>query len=346
MLTPRMTFPVAKTSASGEVDWRVCGMLLAHEAKQATGLGLRPTGAVLFVGLLLLGGAPLLRSAGGQAGAGSISAAASPYAEPLAAPSTTTGVSAQPLQPPPSSLAGINNTIWEDSSSGTCADCTYTVFLEPSLGSPNTYFLAIWYLTDPSCPPAVQTELLNLDISANGTMLNDNPGYTHMELCTRASNPIVQDCGQDQIWYVDNFTLTVTQTSISGEYQSQYWTWDTASNGAISNCSIEYNYAQPFALTPVFSSTSVSSSTTTSQQNNATANPPPVQTSGSSTTRSSALSSSSTTTTTHSGGSGYLGIEILLAVSVLVVVGAGSWAVLRRRPVKASLSQILDRPSR
>jgi hypothetical protein len=301
------------------------------------GLSLGRLGTLLLVGLLLSGGGSLIQSAGGRVWGGSTSAAASPHPKPLAAAST----------PLPSNLAGVNGTTWEDSSGGTCADCTYSVYLTPGgVSTPNSYFLAIWYLTDPACPPAVEQELVNLDIGANGTMLNDNPGFTHMELCTRASNPIVQDCGQDQIWYVDNFTLTVTQTSISGEYQSQYWTWDTASNGAISNCSIEYNYAQPFALTPVFSSTSVSSSTTTSQQNNATANPPPVQTSGSSTTRSSALSSSSTTTTTHSGGSGYLGIEILLAVSVLVVVGAGSWAVLRRRPVKASLSQILDRPSR
>jgi len=294
-------------------------------------LWLGPTGAVLFVGLLLLGGGPLLHSVGGQAGGGSTSAAASPHAEPPAATSTTTNASTQPLQPLPSSLAGVNDTIWQDSSGGTCADCTYQVFLTPGTGSPNTYFLAIWYLTDPSCPPAAQTELVNLDIGANGTMLNDNPGYTHMELCTRASNPIVQDCGQDQIWYVDQFTLTVTQSSISGEYQSQYWTWDTASNGAITNCSIENNFEQPFALTPVFSSTSLSSGTTssaTSQQNAGNSNPPPVQTSSSSRT-----TSSSTTTSTHSGGSGHLEVYILAAASVLVVVAAAtSWVVLRKKP--------------
>ncbi|MDA4123274.1 MAG: hypothetical protein OK456_08865, partial [Thaumarchaeota archaeon] len=158
-------------------------------------MGLGPTGAVLFFGLLLLCGGPLLPSALGQAGL--TSARFSPHPEPLAANSNTTGVSTQTI---PSSLAGVNGTIWEDSSSGTCADCTYQVFLSPGT-TPNTYFLAIWYLTDTSCPPAAQTELVNLDIGANGTMLNDAPGFTHMELCTRASNPIVQDCGQDQIWY-------------------------------------------------------------------------------------------------------------------------------------------------
>ena len=217
-------------------------------------------------------------------------------------------------------------------SGGTCAECTYTVYLTAGgVSTSNSYFLAIWYLTDSSCPPAVGQEFVNLDIGANGTMLNDNPGYTNMQLCTRASNPIVQDCGQSQLWYVNNFTLTVTQSSISGGYQSQYWTWDTASNGAITNCSIEYNFTQPFTLTPVFSTTSLSSNATTSQQSSATPSPPLVQTSGSSTTSSSSTTTS-TTTSKHSGGSGYLIVEILAAASVLVVLAAGSWVFLRRRP--------------
>ena len=293
-------------------------------------MGLGPSVAVLLVGFLLLGGGPLIQSAGGQVGGGSSAAAAFPHLEPLASTSTTTGVSTQTL---PSTLAGVNGTSWEDNSGGTCAECTYSVFLQPGTGAPNTYFLAIWYQTDPACPPAVGTELVNLDIGGNGTMLNDNPGYTHMELCTRASNPIVQNCGQDQIWYVDDFTLTVTQNSISGQYQSQYWTWETASDGAITNCAIESTYEQSFTLTPVFSSTSSSSSPpTTSQQNTATGNPPQVQTSGSSKTSSSS-SSSSTTTLTHSDGSGYLVVEILAAASVVLVVAAASfWVVLRKRP--------------
>jgi hypothetical protein len=294
-------------------------------------LGPVPLVAVLFVGLLLLGGGPLIQTAGGQVWAGSRAAAGFSHPEPLASNSTTTGVSTQTLPP---SLAGVNGTTWEDDSGGTCADCTYTVFLQAGTGAPNTYFLAIWYQTDPSCPPAVGTELVNLDIGGNGTTLNDNPGFTNMELCTRASNPIVQDCGQDQIWYVNNFTLTVTQTSISGQYQSQYWTWDTASDGSITNCSIENYYYQSFTLTPVFSSTSLSSgATTTPQQNTATGNTSPVQTSGSSKTTSSSSSSSSTTTSAHSGGSGYLGVEILAAASVLLVVAVATyWFVLRKRP--------------
>jgi hypothetical protein len=279
-------------------------------------------GTLLLVGLLLSGGGSLIQSVGGQVWGNSTSAAASPHPEPFAAAST----------PLPSNLAGINGTTWEDSSGGTCADCTYTVFLSPGgVSTPNSYFLAIWYLTDSSCPPAVGQEFVNLDIGANGTMLNDNPGYTNMQLCTRASNPIVQDCGQSQLWYVNNFTLTVTQSSISGGYQSQYWTWDTASNGAITNCSIEYNFTQPFTLTPVFSTTSLSSNATTSQQSSATPSPPLVQTSGSSTTSSSSTTTS-TTTSKHSGGSGYLIVEILAAASVLVVLAAGSWVFLRRRP--------------
>lgn len=279
-------------------------------------------GTILLVGLLLSGGGSLIQSVGGQVWGNSTSAAAPPHPEPFAAAST----------PLPSNLAGINGTTWEDSSGGTCADCTYTVFLSPGgVSTPNSYFLAIWYLTDSSCPPAVGQEFVNLDIGANGTMLNDNPGYTNMQLCTRASNPIVQDCGQSQLWYVNNFTLTVTQSSISGGYQSQYWTWDTASNGAITNCSIEYNFTQPFTLTPVFSTTSLSSNATTSQQSSATPSPPLVQTSGSSTTSSSSTTTS-TTTSKHSGGSGYLIVEILAAASVLVVLAAGSWVFLRRRP--------------
>ncbi|MGA2664248.1 MAG: hypothetical protein ABSF83_04825 [Nitrososphaerales archaeon] len=131
---------------------------------------------------------------------------------------------------------------------------------------------------------------------------------------------------------MNNFTLTVTQTSISGEYQSQYWTWNTASDGAITDCSIENNYEQSFTLTPVFSSTSLSSGATTAQQSSATTNPGAVQTSGSSRTSSSS-SPSSSTTSTHSGGSGYLGVEILApALLVLVVAVAAFWAVLKKRP--------------
>jgi len=289
-------------------------------------LGPVPSVAVLFVGLLLLGGGPLIQTAGGLVGGGSTSAAASPHAEALA----------NTLGSLPSNLAGVNGTTWEDDSGGTCSSCTYTVYLESASGfpnaPPNTYFLAIWYQTDPACPPAVNQEFVHDFIAGNGTMLNANPGY--MELCTRASNPIVQDCGQDQLWYVNNFTLTVTQTSISGQYQSQYWTWDTASDGSITNCSIENNYEQSFTLTPVFSSTSLSSgATSTPQQNTATGNTSPVQTSGSSRTTSSSSSSSSTTTSAHSGGSGYLGVEILAAASVLLVVAAATyWVVLRKRP--------------
>jgi hypothetical protein len=288
--------------------------------------------------LLLLGGGPLIRSAAGQVGRGSTTAAASPNVEPLAATSTTNGVSTQPLQPLPSSLAGVNDTIWEDNSDGTCSGCTYQVFLMPATG-PNTYFLAIWYLTDSTCPPAAQTELVNLDIGANGTMLNDNPGFTHMELCTRASNPIVQDCGQDQIWYVDQFTLTVTQSSISGDYQGQYWTWDTDANGVISNCRIDHNYTQDFSLTPVFStanqtSSTASSSAATSQQNAGPSNSPPSHTSSRSSTNSS-----STSTSTHTGASGYLGVEIIAAAAVVLLVAvAASWAFLRR-PQRQETSQ-------
>jgi hypothetical protein len=279
--------------------------------------------AVLFVGLLILGGGSLIQSADSQVGGGSTSAAASTHAEPFA---STQGSL-------PSNLAGINGTIWEDDSGGTCAECSYTVYLTPGgVSTPNSYFLAIWYLTDPTCPPAVGQELVHLDIGSNGTSLN-NPGSDFIELCTRATNPIVQDCGQDQLWYVNNFTLTVTQTSISGQYQSQYWTWDTASDGSISNCSIEYNFYQSFTLTPVFSSANSSSgATTTPQQNTSAGNTSPVQTSGGSKTTSSS-SSSSTTTSAHPGGSGYLWVEILAAASVLIVVTVATyWVVLRKRP--------------
>ena len=88
----------------------------------------------------------LIESAGGQVGGGSTAAAASLHVEPLASTSTTTtSVSTQTL---PSNLAGVNGTTWEDDAGGTCAECTYTVYLiAGGVSTPNSYFLAIWYLT-------------------------------------------------------------------------------------------------------------------------------------------------------------------------------------------------------
>jgi len=168
------------------------GILLARDPSRAANLRLEPLGAVLFVGLLLLWAGPLFPLAAGQAGIGPTGAADSPHAEPLV-----------PASPFPPNLAGVNGTTWEDSSGGTCADCTYSVYLSAGgVSTPNSYFLAIWYLSDPACAPAVGQELVHLDIGGNGTTLNDNPGSNFIELCTRASNPIVQDCGQSQLWYV------------------------------------------------------------------------------------------------------------------------------------------------
>jgi hypothetical protein len=283
------------------------------------------SGAVLFLGLLLLGGAPLVQSVGGQVERGATTIAATPHVEPLATSTVTTVSSITSTQPLP---FAINGTIWQDESGDTCADCTYSVHFESS-GS-NVFFLAMFYLTDPSCPSAVGTEFVNVDVGSDGSMLNDAPGHTTMQLCTRASNPVVADCGQDALWST-TYSLTVTQNSISGVYQGQYWTWDTAADGSISNCKIDHNYSQPFTLTPVFSTASQSSSATstaaTSQQNTGPTNSPPSQTSSRSSTNSS-----STSTSTHTSASGSPGLEIVIVVAVVLVLVAGvSWVFLRTK---------------
>ena len=281
---------------------------------------MRPTllTAILLLGLLLANSAVLVNSTHGPVYRNSIS----PGIKLLGSNATTTEISTQPL---PFTLAGI----WEDSGGDTCADCTYDVTFQNS--GPNVFFLAAFYQTDPSCPAAIGQELFNLDINSNGTMLNDAPGYTNMTLCTRASNPVVADCGQDAIWHTP-YNLTVTQNSISGEYQGQYWTWNTDTNGAISDCHIDHYYSQSFTLTPVFNSTSVSNSATSQQQNTGPTNTPPGQ-AGSTSSQSSSKSTtnSSTSTTTTKTGTSPLGIEILGGAAVLVILIVTGVIFLRKR---------------
>ena len=229
-------------------------------------------------------------------------------------------------QPSLHHLAGVNGT-WEDNSDGTCTDCTYSVSITNT--GPNVFFLAIFYQTDSTCPAALGTELMNVDVGSNGSMLNDAPGFTNIQLCTRASNPVVADCGQQALWSAP-YNVTVSQTSISGEYQGQYWTWDTDANGDITNCRIDHNYSQPFTLTPVFSAANQTSSTASSSAATSEQNTQPISSSQSSSR--STTNSSSTSTSTHTKGSGLPGLEIIiLAAAVLVVLAGVSWVFLSRR---------------
>jgi hypothetical protein len=270
-------------------------------------------GAALIVGLLLFSGRPLIQTASSHIGGASLDAEAFPQVGPLAISSTTTDISKL-------NLTGV----WQDDSGN-----TFSVQEGPGSGAfSGLYLLSATYLTDANCPSIVGAQLFETVMYSNGS----TTAPFNIDLCTSASNPIVANCGQEALW-TTTFNATVTQNSITGQYLSQYWTWDTAANGAISNCKIEYNFSQDFSLTPVFSTASQSSSTTSQSSSAAT----PQQNAGNSnsaqgkTSSRSATNSSSTSTSTNSGASGPGGLLIVAAAAIVLVVGAVSFVVLRRK---------------
>lgn len=300
-------------------------MLFSHNSFQKKSFRFIRFGTLLFIGLLFVNSALLVNSTHMPV----VRASIAPRIELLAIASTTTGLIPNSTTTTTQSLPFSMNGIWEDISDNTCSDCTYLINLQST--SSNGFLLSAWYQTDPNCPAAVGTEMMNVLIGSNGSTLNGAPGYTFMYLCTRASNPIVADCGQPALWST-TYNLTVSQNSISGEYLGQYWTWNTDSNGAISDCSIEYNYSQPFTLTPVYNTTSLSSSAITFQQQSTGPNNPVLGQSSTSTSQRSTATTSNTSTTTTSSKSGPLRIEILVAAAVLIVVIATGIVFLRKRP--------------
>jgi hypothetical protein len=151
-----------------------------------------------------------------------------------------------------------------------------------------------------------------------------------MSRCTPASNPIVENCSQPAIWDT-TFNATFTNSSITGEFIGQYWTWNTTSSGAITDCQLNYTYAAGFALNRVAPNTTSYYSISSSQKNNSGSGNPPSGNQGSSpssssskTSNSSSTTNSTNTTTTKSGGTLKTLIYTAAAAAVLVVgVGVG-----------------------
>ncbi len=235
--------------------------------------------------------------------------------------------------------AGLNSEdcgVWQDGNGN-------TFHMEQFIG--NGYFeLTATYVTDPACPPALSTlYFFDSDFLSNGSSWNHPSLPSTINTCTRATNPIVENCSQPAIWST-TFNATVHanaatgQISILGQYMNQDWTWDV-SNGTITNCRLDGMSPADFTLTPVnpagpstnsTSGTPIPSTSSTSQgQGSGKGNTSPGQTS------SHSSSTSTSSASTHSGSSGVPGFAVLLtALAVVVVVAAGvSWSILRRPKV-------------
>ncbi len=304
-------------------------------------MGFKALGASLLLVLVLLNMNLQVPSASSP-----VTAAPAPKADlPMPGPLATTNVTS--IQYTTESgqtylaCAGLNANdcgVWQDGNGN-------TFHVEQFRG--NGYFeLTATYVTDPACPPALSTPyFFDSDFLSNGSSWNHPSLTSTIYTCTRATNPIVENCSQPAIWST-TFNATVHanaatgQISIMGQYMNQDWTWDV-SNGTITNCRLDGMSPADFTLTPVTPAGSSTSSTagtpipssTASQGqgsgngNTGNGNTSPGQTSS----RSSSTTSNSTST--HSG-SGVPGFAVLLtALAVVVVVVAGvSWSILRKRP--------------
>jgi hypothetical protein len=302
-------------------------------------LGLRVLGAVLVLGLLFLNGAIQLRSASGSVGDASDAHAALPHADQTGSNSTT--ATRQPLD--------LNGT-WQGNNGN-----TYTItegetdpgFCEGGGSNPCLSLRAV-YLTDPSCPSEVgQTYISAQWNDSNNTIgPGDNP---EMYLCTSSTNPIVQNCSQPADW-TTTFNASLTQDSIIGLSQGQYWTWNTTSSGDIipSTCHIEYYTSDAFSLDRIAGNSSTTTSTS-STSSSSYVSPPTTsgqQSSGGQTQNSgnggspgqgssSSAAATSSSSSSRSGSSGSGGILIIVLVAVVAIVGGGiSWVILRMRPPK------------
>jgi hypothetical protein len=284
------------------------GTLYSPRLLFADALRLVQLSVVLILGLLVLTGRPLDQLAGGSVGGAAVSGAAFPRVGPLATNSTTTNVS----------TLNLNGT-WQNAANGD----TYAVLEQPiaqSNGSVRSWFFGATYLTDPGCPGAIGSEYISSGYNTSGIMQGIIGKEGYMKLCTPATNPVVADCGQPAFW-TTSFNATVSPDIISGYFLDQYWTWDTGANGSVTNCEMEYNFWQPFSLTPVFASANSSSASGTSQQGTGSTTPPTVQASGHST-------SSSSSTSTKSGLGGLLPVGL----AILLVVVAAVFVVIKWRP--------------
>jgi len=269
-------------------------------------------GVVLFVGLIMLNGAAMVQSASGQVVGVSSALAQSPLVGPLATTSTA----------PPTSTLNITGT-WQDDSGNVCSDCTFSIKASP-LSGPNPYNLYSFtgsYQADPSCPAATGTEFIDSVVFGNN---GSTTAPFFIGLCTRPTNPIVQNCSQPSLWST-TFNATVSPNTITGAYLSQYWIWNTTSTGAIipSTCHISYTFSQPFTLVRMSSPATPPSNSSTSQQNSGSPTVPIVQT--------STTSSSGSSSTPRSGSGGIL-LPVGLVI-LLVVVGVG-FVLLKFRPIK------------
>lgn len=248
----------------------------------------------------------MVQSAGGQVAQGSNGGVRSPLIGPLASNSTT-----------PLSISGV----WQDSSGNVCSDCTFSIKVTLLSSTYGTYSLAGSYQADPSCPAATGKEFVD-SVFFGGNGSTTAPFY--MALCTRPTNPIVQNCSQPSLWDT-TFNATLTQNSITGTYLSQYWVWNTTSSGTIipSTCHISYYFAEPFTLVPYSSSSAPPSNSSTSPQSSASSTNPVVQ-------GSTSTSASSSTTTK----SGLVGALPVLGLALLVVAVATGFVLIKWRPIR------------
>ncbi len=221
------------------------------------------------------------------------------------------------------------NGIWQDQDD---ANITYRIQETCTAGS--SCQVVATYVTDPECPSAIGTTFLTR------TTLSGNPpfvGNDTMLSCTPADNPIVENCSQPAIWDT-TFNATFTNNTITGQYIDQYWTWNTTSNGQITDCRIQYTFANTFTLTRAPPNSTSTFSTVLSSSTQKPSPGPPTsggQGSGSSSTSKSANSSTmSNSTSTSSSRPGSVAIAwvyyVAAAAGLLAIVGV-SLIFLRRK---------------
>ncbi|HXW36622.1 MAG TPA: hypothetical protein VEJ36_01785 [Nitrososphaerales archaeon] len=191
-------------------------------------------------------------------------------------------------------------------------------------------FLYGKYLTDTSCPVIIGHYFIQSIDGMAENVVNSTGGITNgsMQRCTPANTPLVENCSLNQIWGT-TFNATVSENSITGEYEGQYWVWNTTSNGSIipSTCREDYTFSEDFSLTR-YSPVSVSNSTAVTQSSSSAEGQQSSQTSKSST---SASTSSSSSSSKGSSTGGTLLIGIAGAGVVIVIALVLSLVFLRKK---------------
>jgi len=297
-------------------------------------LSFRPLGLYLLLGLVVLGGTLV------QVPSTPERVRISP--EPLATTTVTTLSTTLSSTTFPSGTVALNCPGLNLENCGVWTDGNNNTFSVQQFVGNNWFSLTATYLTDPACPPALGTPFF-ISADFNDSGVTPFVGEIHqptINTCTRATNPIVENCSQPAIWMTTfNATVHVNagtgQISIMGQYLNQDWTWDTV-NGTITNCSLDGMSPSDFTLTQVLASPTTNStsgtpipSTSTSSQGQGTGNG-----SGSPGQSSSHSSTTNNSTSTHSASSGTPGLALLYVagVTAVVAVAAVSWSFLRKRP--------------